>query len=135
MPDGKLVRWFMRPALHKPMFSDERAFGNFLLFSRFVHGRGDHPLLDDGRPVPEPWLQTIKAAGDRLTAEIGWQAGDVAMLDNSRFMHGRTAIIDPGERLIATYFGYLNFATPDAEEPPNALWRQRDFEPPRRPQA
>ena len=133
-PNGQIVRWFTRRALHRPMFSDERAFGNFLLFSRFTRGRGDRPLLEDGSRVPEEWLQAIKAAGDRLTVEIGWQAGDVAMLDNSRFMHGRTAIIDPGERMIATYFGYLNFAIPDAEEPPNALWRQRDFEPPRSPQ-
>lgn len=130
---GQLARGFTRPALHKPMFTDAPAFGNFLLFARFTRGLPDHPLLDDGHPVPEAWLQAIKATGDRLMVEIGWQAGDVVMLDNSRFMHGRTAIIDPGERLIATYFGYLNFAIPDAEEPANAIWRQRDFEPPRRP--
>ena len=52
------------------------------------------------------------------------------MLDNSRFMHGRTAIIDPAERLIGTFFGYLGFAIPDAEEPPCAPWRQADFAPP-----
>lgn len=130
MPDGQIARFFTRPVFHKPMFTDAPAFGNFLLFARFTRGLADHPLLDDGRAVPEEWLQAIKATGDRLSAEIGWRAGDLVMLDNSRFMHGRTAITDLGERMIATYFGYVGFAIPDAEEPPNALWRQRDFAPP-----
>ena len=133
MPNGQVARGFTRPALHKPMFTDAPAFGNFLLFARFTRGVSDYPLLDNGHPVPEAWLQAVKATGDRLMVEIGWQAGDVVMLDNSRFMHGRTAIIDSGERLIATYFGYLNFAIPDAEEPVNAIWRRQDFEPPRPP--
>lgn len=128
--DDEVVRFFTRPALHRPMFVDEPAFGNFLLFARFNNKRPDHPLLDDGRQVPEEWLQAIKATGDRLSAEVAWQPGDVLMLDNTRFMHGRTAIVDPGERLIATFFGYLNFAVPDPEEPPNAPWRRGDFIPP-----
>lgn len=132
-PESGIVRVFTRPMLHKPMFIDEPAFGNFLLFARFNHGRPDHPVLDDGYPVPEAWLQAIKETGDRLKAAIDWRKGDVLMVDNTRFMHGRTAIIDPGERVILTYFGYLAFAVPDREEPPNAIWRRQDFEPPLRP--
>jgi hypothetical protein len=45
-------------------------------------------------------------------------------------MHGRTAILEPSERLIATYFGYLHFAVPDPEEPSNPPWRRADFCPP-----
>jgi hypothetical protein len=129
-PDGSIVRGFSRPALHKPMFADGPAFGNFLLFARFTHERSDHPVLDDGRPVPEAWLQAIKATGDRLSVAIDWQKGDLLMLDNTRFMHGRTEIIDPAERLIATYFGYLDFAVPDPEEPADPVWRREDFTPP-----
>ncbi len=128
--DGHVVRIFSRPALHRPMFIDAPAFGNFLLFARFNNKRVDFPVLDDGRPVPEAWLQAIKAAGDRLSAEVAWQPGDVLMLDNTRFMHGRTAILDPGERLIATFFGYVGFAPRDPEEPPDPLWRRSDFCPP-----
>jgi alpha-ketoglutarate-dependent taurine dioxygenase len=129
-PDTGIVRAFTRPALHKPMFVDAPAFGNFLLFARFNNGRTDHPVLDDGYPVPEAWLQAIKATGDRLSVAIDWRPGDVLMLDNTRYLHGRTAIIDPGERLILTYFGYLGFAIPDPEEPANAIWRRENFEPP-----
>lgn len=125
-----VVRFFTRPALHRPMFIDEPAFGNFLLFARFNNNRSDFPLLDDGRPVPEEWLQAIKATGDRLSVAIAWQPGDVLMLDNTRFMHGRTAIEAPSERLIATFFGYLRFAHPDPEEPADPIWRRADFYPP-----
>ena len=130
LPDGRIVRHFSRPALHRPMFADELAFGNFLLFARFNNGRGDFPLLDDLCPVPEAWLQAIKSAGDRLTLAVEWRAGDVLMLDNTRFMHGRTAIRDVAERQIATYFGYLNFAEPDPEEIPDPIWRREPFQPP-----
>jgi hypothetical protein len=129
-PQG-IARIFSRPALHKPMFVDAPAFGNFLLFARAL-GRSDSVVLDDGRPVPEQWVRIISATAERLTVPIDWQPGDLLMLDNTRFMHGRTAITDPGERLIMTYFGYLNFAIPDPEEPENPIWRREDFEPPRR---
>jgi hypothetical protein len=132
-PDAGILRVFSRPALHTPMFSIGPAFGNFLLFSRFNLGRADHPVLDDGHPVPEAWLQAIKATGDRLCAEIEWDPGDVLMLDNTRFLHGRTAIVDTAERVILTYFGYLDFAIPDREEPATAIWRRINFEPPLRP--
>ncbi len=132
--DGRVARLFTRPALHKPMFCDEPAFGNFLLFARFNNGRTDFPLLDDYRPVPEDWLQAIKAAGDALSSAVRWRKGDLLMIDNTRFMHGRTAIVDAEERQIATYFGYLDFAIPDPEEPVDAIWRREDFEPPRPPE-
>lgn len=128
--EDQVVRFFTRPALHRPMFIDEPAFGNFLLFARFNNNRRDFPVLDDGYPVPEAWLQSIKAAGDSIAVPIAWHTGDLLMLDNTRFMHGRTPIIDAKERLIATYFGYVGFAKPDPEEPADPLWRRADFYPP-----
>ena len=133
LADGTIARSFTRPALHKPMFVEGPAFGNFLLFARFTRGLRDHPLLDDGQPVPEAWLHAVKAASDRLSVAIDWRAGDLLMLDNTRFMHGRTPIVDPGERLIITHFGYLRFALPDSEEPKDAIWRRETFRPPLRP--
>lgn len=130
LPQG-IARIFSRPALHKPMFADAPAFGNFLLFARAL-GRTDSIVLDDGRPFPDQWVQVIGGTAERLTVPIDWRSGDVLMLDNSRFMHGRTEIVDPADRRILTYFGYLSFAIPDPEEPPNAIWRRENFEPPRR---
>lgn len=128
--EGQVVRIFTRPALHRPMFADAPAFGNFLLFARFNNNRSDFPLLDDGNPVPEAWLQAFKAAGDAVGTAVSWQSGDVLMLDNTRFMHGRRAIANAEERLIATYFGYVGFAVRDSEEPIDPPWRRSDFYPP-----
>lgn len=131
--DGSIARLFSRPALHRPIFAEGPAFGNFLLFARFHGRRGDFPLLDDYTPVPEAWLQAIKAAGDDLEYAVPWREGDLLMLDNTRFMHGRRAILDAAERRIATFFGYLADAPVNPEEPPSPLWREADFAPPANP--
>ena len=52
------------------------------------------------------------------------------MLDNTRFMHGRTAVVPGDPRLIASFFGYLKFALPDLEEPADPIWRLGVFRPP-----
>lgn len=127
---GGIIRAFSRPALHAPMFSKSPAFGNFLLFARYLLGKPDFPVFEDGRPVPAALVHAVKETADRLTVAINWRKSDLLMLDNTRFMHGRNAIVKTDERLIASYFGYLRFAVPDAEEPPNAPWRRAAFRPP-----
>jgi hypothetical protein len=130
-PQGRVLRVFTRPALHTPMFTPEPAFGNFLMFARYHNGRRGFPSFENGEPVPDDLLDQVKAVGDQLKAPVRWQAGDVIMIDNTRFMHGRNAIIEPRERRIATFFGYLKFAIPDSEEVANAPWRTQTFRPPR----
>jgi len=52
------------------------------------------------------------------------------MLDNTRFMHGRNAIVEADGRLIASYFGYLKDAPANPEEPIDPPWRRSAFRPP-----
>jgi hypothetical protein len=114
------------------MFTDAPAFGNFLLFSRYFNNQPGFPSFDDGQPVPDAWLDVIKATGDALTAAVAWQRGDLLMLDNSRFMHGRTEVVENDGRMIASYFGYLKDAPINPEEPVVPLWRNSNFRPPQR---
>lgn len=125
-----VMRVFSRPALHRTMFGNELAFGNFLLFARYYLNRPNFPTLDDGLPVPQEWIEAVKIASDGLTVSIPWQRGDLIMLDNSRFMHGRNAIVDGDQRLIASYFGYLKNAPVNPEEPVDPPWRHAMFRPP-----
>lgn len=127
---GGVARTFSRPALHKPMFSDDLAFGNFILFARYYLKLPNFPAFDNNERIPDDLVQQVKEISDRLTAPVAWREGDVIVLDNTRFMHGRNAIVDAAERRIATYFGYLNFAKPDPEEVPGAPWRKGMFRPP-----
>lgn len=127
---GQIFRVFTRPLLHRPMFTGEPAFGNFLLFARYMRGVRNFPLLDDGSIVPDEWVEAVKQVSDRLTVAMDWQEGDLLMLDNSRFMHGRTEVAANDTRLIATYFGYLRDAPINPEEPADPVWRKPGFVPP-----
>lgn len=127
---GQLMRSFTRPLLHRTRFQNELAWGNFILFARYLRGVKSFPLLDDWTEVPDAWVEEVKRVSDRLTIPIGWREGDVVMIDNSRFMHGRTEVIPGDRRMIATYFGYLADAAPDPEEPANPPWRREGFAPP-----
>lgn len=127
---GMVLQTFTRPALHRTMFQGELAFGNYLLFGRYLKGSNNFPTFENGEFVPDELLAPVKDVSDALTVPIDWAAGDVAVVDNSRFMHGRNRILDVAERRIATYFGYLKFAIPDPEEGPDPLWRKPGFRPP-----
>lgn len=129
---ARIMRAFTRPALHRPMFHEGPAFGNFLLFARDYLGRQGFPALSTGKPVPEAWLDAVRAAAEPLTVPVAWRRGDLLLLDNTRFMHGRRAIADVHGRLIASFFGYLKDALPDPEEPAAAPWRTGRFIPPHR---
>lgn len=126
--DRQIIRYFSRPSLHTPMFCDELAFGNFLLFAWFGLGIRNFPTFDDGSEVPVSLLNQVKNISDEMTHPIAWRKNDLLMLDNTRFMHGRRKILHPESRLIATFFGYLNFAVPSDEEPANAIWRNPEAE-------
>ncbi len=128
MHGGEIYTSFTTPALHKPMFSDELAFGNFLLFARYLRNRLNRqfPVFEDGSVVPDELVESVKRISDNLATEIVWQENDVLMLDNTRFMHGRNEVLDVRQRYILTYFGYLKFAQPGGEEGENARWRKVD---------
>lgn len=127
--NGKIFRSFVRPIFHKPMFSQDAAFGNFLLFARYLQRLRIFPTFENGEIVPDDLLDQVKAVSDQLETPLPWQAGDVVILDNTRFMHGRQAITDVAERRIATYFGYLNFAEIDVTQA-QFPWRKASFQPP-----
>nr|WP_298897791.1 TauD/TfdA family dioxygenase [uncultured Altererythrobacter sp.] len=45
--------------------------------------------LGNGEPVSAEAMADVIAIADELTADIAWQAGDVALIDNFAVMHGR----------------------------------------------
>jgi alpha-ketoglutarate-dependent taurine dioxygenase len=127
--NGKVLRSFFMPAFHKPMFTDELAFGNFLLFGRYLNGIRVFPTFENGELVSDQLLGQVREVTDRLETPVAWREGDVLILDNTRFMHGRRPVTDTAERRIATYFGYVRFAELDARQR-LAPWRSASFRPP-----
>lgn len=117
---------FSAPALHKPMFANDLAFGNFLLLARQSLKLKSYPVFEDGSIIPDGLVADLIKTADNIKEPVAWQANDVLMLDNTRFMHGRNKIEDPDNRNIVTYFGFLRFASPGLDEMPNARWRDVD---------
>jgi alpha-ketoglutarate-dependent taurine dioxygenase len=130
--DG-IVRGFTRPALEPTLFQNRPAFANFLLFARDYLRISRIPLLE-GKPFDDDMVDAIRSVARSLTYSHRWQEGDVVLLDNSRFMHGRRAIADTSERRIATYFGYLKGIERREGEPGDPIWRRETFVPPEKPQ-
>lgn len=127
--NGTVHRYFLRPVFHKPMFSDEPAFGNFLFFGRYFNRQRYFPTFENGETVPDDLVAGVKAVSDEVESPVAWQPGDIVILDNTRFMHGRRAVLDLKERHIATYFGYVHFAVVDDRDR-HFPWRVAAFKPP-----
>lgn len=127
---GQIMRVFMRPVFERTAFQDKLAWGNFLLFARDYLRRRNIPLLEGVGEFPDEWLNEVRQATRRHTYAHRWQTGDVLVIDNSRFMHGRRAIADADERQIATSFGYLKGIERRPGEPENPPWRTGRFVPP-----
>ena len=53
----------------------------------------------DADLVTEDEIEEMRALAETCTHEINWQDGDIAVLDNTRVMHGRRAIVDTNRQL------------------------------------
>lgn len=96
--DGSLRYRFRTPAIHASRFSEAAAFANSLLGPSNNY---EAPVIRfaDGAEISEPLWQEIAEATDRTTWDIDWRHGDVAIIDNTRYMHGRRPIVDRARRI------------------------------------
>ena len=94
---------FVTSAVRRTRWTGQEAFTNSIT--------GPYPgaaCFDDGTPIAPALVEEIKSVHDRVGDEIAWQPGDIAMIDNSRFMHGRRAFADT-QRQHLTLMGIANF--------------------------
>jgi len=123
-----------RPALHKPMFSDELAFGNYLLFARFHNKRDNYPTFINGEIIPQEICEELQHLSQELNHAHKWKKHDIIILDNTRFMHGRKRIASARGRKILARFGFINFYNPApevlAEQPwrSSGVWMESDWQ-------
>jgi hypothetical protein len=106
-PNQSIYLEYVCSAVVKTRFGRQEAFANSLLSER-KNTLGDLMTFDDGTPIPEEVISEILDAMQELTQEINWQPGDLAFIDNSRFVHGRNAYTDK-RRLIYSSLSFLNF--------------------------
>lgn len=102
--DESLTVEYVVSAVNKIRYGERLAFANGVT--------GPYPsyrtTFEDGSPIPPAVMQEIRQLHQQLTENIPWRAGDLAMIDNSRFLHGRRAFSDR-QRRISTMMSLANF--------------------------
>lgn len=98
---GDLV-WFNQASLHHParLPADTRS----ALTS--MYGAGGLPRqahFGDGQPISDEIVRRISDALDANTQLIDWQPGDVVLVDNLRYLHGRSTF--HGDRTVHVAMG------------------------------
>jgi hypothetical protein len=86
-------------AVVKTKYNNKNAFANSLI-SEHKNPRGV-VTFEDGSPIPIPVINQIQEVMNKLTEVISWQSGDLVMIDNSRFLHGRRSFTDTRRRIFS----------------------------------
>lgn len=61
----------------------------------------------DGGIISDDVVNVLINAHDKVLYRHAWVAEDILIIDNTRYMHGRTTAADMGERIIISRFGRL----------------------------
>ena len=98
-PDRSMSIEYRTSAVGSSRFArDRRGFvGNVL---PDVYADDPLPVLEDGSPLPEAVIREVDETAAGLTSRITWKAGDVLVIDNTRWLHGRRAFEDPARTIL-----------------------------------
>ena len=96
--DGSLEYRIKMSPVRMSSLSGGRAFANAILGPSHNY---EPPIytLDDDTTVSSDEIEDLRNIAETCTIEINWQDGDVAVIDNTRVMHGRRAIKDQDRQL------------------------------------
>jgi alpha-ketoglutarate-dependent taurine dioxygenase len=107
-PDGGIVYAFRTPAAGTTLFGTRPSFANSILGPSFNYAR-PRITFADGTEFGDDLMTEVREVTAAMTENLDWQDGDVALIDNTRVMHGRRAITDP-ERTIYNALSYIDQA-------------------------
>lgn len=89
----------LAPAVRRTRWGGELAFTSSLCVAGSKGFEAMRVTLE-GEPALPPTLRAeIDAALAACCEELRWEPGDIAALDNTRFLHGRRGFTDPARRL------------------------------------
>jgi alpha-ketoglutarate-dependent taurine dioxygenase len=94
---------YVTPALITGRLGGRQAFANYLLLAQ-DEPDGPSATQEDGAAIPRDLLARVGEAANALTIDIAWAQGDIAIIDNTRCMHGRRAFTG-GPRQILVRMG------------------------------
>lgn len=95
--DQSISLEYVCSAVVKTKYGHKDAFANSLI-AEYKNPRGVVTFAD-GSPIPSTVINQIQQVMNNLTEVIPWQSGDLVMIDNSRFLHGRRSFTDRKRRI------------------------------------
>ncbi|GGL60663.1 protein AmbD [Streptomyces fumigatiscleroticus] len=103
--DGSIAYSYRTAAAHPTLFGDRLSWANSI-FGPSCDSATPRVTFADGTELPA-WLKNeLRTLTEEVTEELQWQDGDVALIDNTRVMHGRREIVDT-DRTIYKAQSYL----------------------------
>ena len=78
-------------AVHEGRLSNQLCFANHLFVKLNSEPQLKKRSLINGKKIPKNIIDEINTKADALTYEHQWKEGELLMIDNKRFMHGRRA--------------------------------------------
>lgn len=96
--DGSLDYELKVSPVRPSSLSNGQAFANAILGPSHNYEAPTY-TLEDGSTVGTDEIEALRDIAETCTVEINWQDGDVAVIDNTRIMHGRRAIKDQDRQL------------------------------------
>lgn len=96
--DGSMEYRITLTPVRGSSISNGQAFANAILGPSHNYEKPSY-TLEDGSPVTVEEIEALRDIAETCTVEINWQDGDIAVIDNTRVMHGRRAIKDPDRQL------------------------------------
>ncbi|WP_235595918.1 TauD/TfdA family dioxygenase [Mastigocoleus testarum] len=91
-------------AVVKTKYGHQDAFANSLI-AEYKNPRGI-VTFEDASPIPSTLIDQINQVMNNCIEVISWKPGDLVMIDNSRFLHGRRSFSDR-KRRIYSLLSYL----------------------------
>ncbi len=81
------ARWVVCPVF-RPKHSQELCLASSIMPTQY----GDYmPMMANGEPIPKEIVTEVCETADRVAVDLAWAAGDLAIVDNTRCLHGRRA--------------------------------------------
>lgn len=96
--DGSLTYHLTLQPVRGSSLSGGIGFANAVLGPSHNYEKPTYKFAD-GSLVTDAEIEELREIAEECTTEINWQDGDVAVLDNTRIMHGRRAIKDANRQL------------------------------------
>jgi alpha-ketoglutarate-dependent taurine dioxygenase len=92
LEDGSMRKEYVTSALSRSVYMGELAFVNSIVDSRNRSPESASGIeFEDGSPLPDDVWDEIVARIADCVVDIAWNDGEVCLIDNHRFMHGRRA--------------------------------------------